>query len=520
VPRAARIGTEFAGYRIEALVARGGTSTVYRAENARLGIPVALKVLNPELADDEAFRERFVRESRLAAAINHPNIITVYDAGVWDESLFIAMRYVAGGDLRRRIREGPLDPERALAIVAQAAGGLDAAHARGLVHRDVKPGNVMVDAGEAEDAPEIAYVSDFGLVKPSHAAGAPTPTGEFMGTIDYVAPEQAEGKPVDGRADVYALACVLYECLAGTPPFRRDNDAATLWAHMQEEPPRLSSARADVPERADEVVRRALAKRPDERFPTCGALVAAMRDALLDGVATTTGPLTVRLPRAAPAMGGSRRRWWRAAAAGLAGLALGAAGASAALLTLDEDGPAERAATTITSATTVERTVTAAAPSRLLAFIPESFRGRCRSSPPSTPDFDDSLVCRPGEGVQAVRYSHALSGPLLGAYLTRRVVALGFDAPTPEQPRVPFGGSCRFRQFPASEEWNEVGRAGHDPIGRTDEPGAPGRVLCHVSNGVAHIEWTTVDLGIYAHAYGRDYGAVFRWWQNEAGPLH
>ncbi len=158
----ARIGTEFAGYRIEALVGRGGTSTVYRAEDPRLRIPIALKLLNPDAAEDESFRERFVREFRLVAGINHPNILPVYDAGVWQDSLYIAMRYVAGGTLKARVQEGPLAPDRALSMLAQVGGGLDAAHVRGLVHRDVKPANIMVDSGNGPEGPEIAYVTDFG----------------------------------------------------------------------------------------------------------------------------------------------------------------------------------------------------------------------------------------------------------------------------------------------------------------------------------------------------------------------
>ncbi len=190
----ARIGTEFAGYRIEALVGRGGTSTVYRAEDPRLRIPIALKLLNPDAAEDESFRERFVREFRLVAGINHPNILPIYDAGVWQDSLYIAMRYVAGGTLKARVQEGPLAPDPTLSMLAQVGGGLDAAHVRGLVHRDVKPANIMVDSGNGPEGPEIAYVTDFGLIKDVQSGGRATATGDFLGTIAYAAPEQIEGR--------------------------------------------------------------------------------------------------------------------------------------------------------------------------------------------------------------------------------------------------------------------------------------------------------------------------------------
>jgi serine/threonine-protein kinase len=186
-----RIGTEFAGYRIVGLLGRGGMSVVYRAENPRLGMTVALKVLAPELADDEEFRERFVSESRLAAALTHPNIITIYDAGEADGSLYLAMRHV-GGDLRKTLEaEGPLAPERALAILEQVAGALDAAHAEGLIHRDVKPANILLDRGDGRA--EIAYLADFGLTKRAGSKSGQTAAGEFLGTIGYMAPEQIEG---------------------------------------------------------------------------------------------------------------------------------------------------------------------------------------------------------------------------------------------------------------------------------------------------------------------------------------
>ena len=513
----ARIGTEVAGYRIEALVGRGGTSTVYRAESQRLGIPVALKILNPDVAEDEAFRERFVRESRLAAGINHPNIITIYDAGVWEDALYIAMRYVGGGDLKRIVREGALSPARTLSILAQVASALDAAHAAGLVHRDVKPANVMVDAGASAASPEIAYVTDFGLIKRAHSGGRATPTGEFVGTIDYVAPEQIEGKPVDERADVYSLGCVVYECLTGQPPFHRDADAAVLWAHIQEPPPAVTAVRADVPAAVDDVVARALAKDPDERYATCGELVGALRREL-EPEATPRSTLTVPIRRspAARARAGASRA--KLAAAALAGLALGGAGAAVAGF-LDGDG-GDRAAVTVTQATTVRETVSGPEPPpRLLALIPEPFVDRCKSSRAPAPEFDESVLCRrPARGIDAVRYSHALSGPLLTDFFISRIVAAGVPRPAPGA-RIPAVGSCAGRAFPAVEEWEEAGLAGHEPIGRTFEGNSPGRVLCHESQGKARVEWITLVRGVYAHAYGSNFARVYEWWRTSAGPI-
>ena len=209
-----RVGLVLAGYRIERLLGRGGMSSVYLAEHLRLHRKVALKLMAPELADDDRFRERFLRESQLAASLDHPNVVPVYDADESGGVLYIAMRYVEGTDLRELLRRSsPLPPARAVAIVGQAAAGLDAAHRRGLVHRDVKPGNILI----GED--DHVYVSDFGLTKQASSQSGLTATGQLVGTVDYVAPEQIQGEPVDGRADVYALACVLYETLVGAKPF-------------------------------------------------------------------------------------------------------------------------------------------------------------------------------------------------------------------------------------------------------------------------------------------------------------
>jgi serine/threonine-protein kinase len=274
------VGRRIAGYRIEAEIGRGGMAVVYRARDLRLDRPVALKLLAPELARNDTFRKRFVHESQAAAAIDHPHIVPVFEAGETDGVLYIAMRYVSGSDLRRLLdRQGPLPLAAAVRIAAQIASALDAAHERGLVHRDVKPGNILVARGTDSDHPEHAYLTDFGLTKKSLSLTGFTTVGQFVGTLDYVAPEQISGRPVDGRCDEYGFACVVHETLAGRPPFRRDDDMALLWAHQYDEPPPLTEARPELPRAVDTVFGRALAKSPDDRYDTCLAFVAALRDA-------------------------------------------------------------------------------------------------------------------------------------------------------------------------------------------------------------------------------------------------
>jgi predicted Ser/Thr protein kinase len=267
-----RIDWEIAGYRVVELLGRGGMSVVYRAEHVRLGRPAALKLLGAPIGAAD-HRERFLRESKLAASLDHPSIVPVYDAGEEDGLLYIAMAYVEGSDLKTLlVKEGKLPLRRALRILGQIASALDAAHARGLVHRDVKPANILVGPDDR------AYLSDFGVVKELAAAGT-TRTGSFVGTIEYSAPEQIEGKDVDARADVYALACVLYECVVGTPPFHRSSDVAVLNAHLHAPPPKLSKAAPDLPPALEPVLAKALSKSPLDRYASCGEFVALARAA-------------------------------------------------------------------------------------------------------------------------------------------------------------------------------------------------------------------------------------------------
>jgi hypothetical protein len=254
-------GATFGGYRVESLVARGGMGVVYRALDLSLQRPVALKLIVPELAEDERFRARFLNEPRLAASLDHPSVVPIYEAGEREGRLYLVMRWVEGTDLRRLLdADGTLDPERTIATLIQVADALDATHRRGLVHRDVKPANILLD----EDG--HAYLTDFGITK--HIEGDPTDSGRMAGTTDYLAPEQIRGEELGGRADGYALACVLYECLAGSPPFRRSTEPQTLWAHLQEPAPPLREHPA-----LDDLMRHALAKEPDERPASCTELV-------------------------------------------------------------------------------------------------------------------------------------------------------------------------------------------------------------------------------------------------------
>jgi serine/threonine-protein kinase len=274
-------GSQIAGYRLEEQIGLGGMAVVFRAHDERLDRSVALKILAPGLALDDAFRQRFIRESRAAAAVDDPHIIPVFEAGEAGGVLFIAMRFVRGGDVRTLLdRDGPLPPARATEIIAQVASALDAAHAHGLVHRDVKPANMLLDASTGGGRPDHIYLSDFGLSKQSLAPSGLTSTGQFLGTLDYVAPEQIEGRPVDGRADQYALACAAFELLSGAPPFKRDEGLAVVYAQLSEPPPPLTARRAGLPAAIDQVMARAMAKSPAGRYRTCRDFAAALREVL------------------------------------------------------------------------------------------------------------------------------------------------------------------------------------------------------------------------------------------------
>jgi hypothetical protein len=280
LPGSVPSGARVAGYRLERPLGRGGMAVVYLARDERLDRLVALKVLAPALAADEGFRTRFIRESRAAAAVDHPHIIPVFEAGEAGGVLYIAMRYVPGGDVGTIVRrEGPLSPGRAAAVIGQVGSALDAAHAAGLVHRDVKPANMLVDGGSGRS--DHVYLSDFGLSKKTLAASAGlTGTGQFLGTLDYVAPEQIQGRAADGRTDQYGLACAAFELLTGAPPFPREEATAAIYAHLADPPPPVTSRRADLPPGLDQVFARALAKEPADRYSSCQDFADALQQAL------------------------------------------------------------------------------------------------------------------------------------------------------------------------------------------------------------------------------------------------
>jgi serine/threonine protein kinase len=515
MPPTPRIGTIFAGYRIEALRGRGGMSVVYRAENPRLGNVVALKLLSPDLAEDESFRERFVRESRTAASIAHPHIIPIYDAGDAEGLLYIAMRYVDGPDLKVLVKDtDELSPSRVMRIAGQVASALDAAHARGLIHRDVKPANILVEAGaEGEDH---AYLADFGLTKHVESHSGITGSGQFVGTIDYMAPEQIEGREVDARADLYALGCVVYECLAGSPPYRRDTDVAVLWAHMRDEPPSLRSVRPDLPIAADDVLAKALAKDPGERYESCRAFVGDMRDALGEPSPTLVGePFSARTVRASvqertdetreePHVARGRAGWIGRGALGGAFLALGAGIASAVFLSTGWNSTVERSTTTIRT-------------SLLQSMIPSKVQDTCAPGSKLTTDFLETVVCRPGGGVERAQYNLARGFPLMKSYFLDRVRAEKIDVVSGD---FISSGDCGVGEKAVQYWIPRSSTGGRQPAASPPFSKIRGAVLCHHERNRAFIEWTDNRRNVYARASGPEskFDELFLWWENEAGP--
>ena len=299
-PTGLAAGAEFAGFRIERTLGRGGMGIVYLARQVRLDRLVALKVIRSELAADERFRARFQEESRTAASIEHPRVVTVYGAGEHDGLLYVSMRYVPGRDLGRMISsQGALSTDGAASLISEVADGLDAVHAAGLVHRDVKPANVLVGEPHPGEDGSTAYLTDFGLAKLVASTTGLTATGEVIGTVDYMAPEQIEGRRVDARTDVYALGCVLFHAVTGEVPFPDRETSAKMWAHLNEPPPAVESADSGGG-LLDPVIRRAMAKDPADRFPSAGDLRRAAL-AATRGEAVTEPEHAVGVGEAAPA---------------------------------------------------------------------------------------------------------------------------------------------------------------------------------------------------------------------------
>ncbi len=493
-------GTEFAGYRISRTLGRGGMSVVYLAEHDWLQRKVALKVLAPQLAEDERFRERFVRESRLAASLDHPNVIPIYEAGGSGGDLFIAMRYVEGTDLRGLLHDGgALEPDRALGLLRQVAAALDAAHEQGLVHRDVKPGNVLLAQPRGSGPDVHVYLSDFGLTKRSASESGVTGTGQFVGTLDYAAPEQFQGGVPDARTDVYSLGCVLFECLTGRPPFQAENDASLMYAHLQLPPPDVTSERPDLPAAIDAVVTRAMAKAPADRQQSAGALA--------DDAAEALGLGTVGGGKDGPPERSIARRLVPVLAVVIA---LGAGILVSSLLR--SDSPQAQDLDTTTPAATPSPTVPptfrtverALEPEeeRLLGYIPEDLSAECLPLDRDQPIHQElaALACRTDD----VEVLYEL-------FQTRDAMDAAF-------------------QLKANIERAPDGECATDTLAVTPYTigGEPaGRVLCYTheiygrSAHASFIEWTDENASIYAQAVRNDLGdlSLYEWWLSSAGPF-
>lgn len=483
-----RIGTEVAGYRIEALLGRGGMSTVYLAEDTRLERRVALKILAPDLAEDERFRIRFVRESHLAAALEHPNIVPIHEAGEASGLFFIAMRYVRGTDLGALIaRDGPLDPGPAVAIIERVADALDAAHEEGLVHRDVKPANVLIGEGRGSRG-EHVYLSDFGLTKRALSESGLTKTGQFMGTIDYAAPEVFQGKELDARTDQYSLGCVFYECITGRRPFAREQEAAVMYAHLNEPPPKPSEVRPGLPPRFDDVVITALAKSPDQRFASCGELAAEAKDV----VGAPALPETRRRPGARVALV-ALGALVSAVIVGAIAIAIG--GGNPDATSADGAGRPPSAASSSPSPLILDRALTGAERS-LLAKVPEEIRSGCGAVAPAASFQSAKATIACIDGSVTVLYSWFESKPAMDAVYQPLVQNL----------QVP-EGDCAT-DIKAHAEYTLRG----DPSGQ---------VTCFRAAGAAHIQWTDDNQFVYATAERADLADLdlFNWWLTEAGPL-
>ena len=540
---APRIGTEFAGYRIEGLLGRGGMGVVYRAEHPRLGATVALKVMEPELAMNETFRERFVREARAAAQIKHPNIIPIYDAGEWHGDLYIAMRYIEGEELRSVLRkDGALPIDETCVIGTQIASALDAAHRSGLIHRDVKPGNILVEPGPDPGSAPIAYLADLGLTKHVDSHSGVTGSGELLGTIDYIAPEQINASRVDGRTDVYSLACVLFECLTGTVPYVRENQAAVLWAHLHDEVPRATDVNPSLPATVDVALARGMAKSPEDRFSTGLELVAAVQAPLEAAIAIdTNGAATRPLPSSPPVApatpppargwSGGKRALVLAAVVGVilggavaAGVALLVSDGETAASSTEPEAPPSRGTTTAAGGTTTGESTTTEAPrlaamtpfdKQLLKHVPEELRASCRHVDPLTVDFDATLSCRPGEATSSLTYSHARSGPLLYDYFASRLPRAGLPASQP----LLLTGLCSTGDVPSVRHTVPAGLSGRvEALEQTTRDERLGTVFCYNHAGRAQVEWITNEVGVYAAATGEKLGDLYDWWSSDAGP--
>jgi serine/threonine protein kinase len=551
------VGDEFAGYRLRAVLGRGGMSVVYQAENPRLGSVVALKVLAPELATDDAFRARFLEESRIAASLNHPNVIPIYDMGSHQDLLYIAMRYVSGNDLREVIKKrGRVIPATAIFLLGQAARALDAAHRQGLVHRDVKPGNLLIERGSDDGDPDHVYLSDFGITKHAMSRTGLTSTGQFLGTIDYVAPEQIRGMSVLGLADQYSLGCVLYECLTGRVPFEKDLDAAIIFAHVEESPTMPTVLRPDLPPAVDEVFARVLAKQPGDRYGSCREFIEAARVAL-GSLATVAEPsassgeysLTL-LPerRGSPEVGRARqgdtiishrgaaseppssaqpgvpgglapgrlgrpRRWFArprwigaltaliviAAAAGTWAVVSGASGSRSQNLTMPS-----MSATPKPPSALMRALMLANQSGRAKGLLPPS---SCRQAGATV------VTCRaPAPGISAVTFRTFPSLAALYAAYAAQVKALNSG-----NLQANFN-NCLLGQTYGEVGWNHMFQhpktysVEQMSSGRVSDAQAAGRVFCKFNNAQENFVWTQDDGHLLGYVAGPVHEDVWHWW--------
>jgi serine/threonine-protein kinase len=529
-----RIGTQVAGFRLDSLLGRGGMSVVYVAEQLRLGRKVALKLLTTELGWDEQFRERFVRESHIAATIDHPNIIPIFDAGEEDGLLYIAMRFVQGPDLKEILkRDGQLGVGRTIFLIEQVASALDAAHAHSLVHRDVKPGNILV-----EESTDHAYLTDFGVAKQTTARGL-TSTGHFLGTVEYAAPEQIEGKPVDARTDVYALGCVLYECLTGSPPFSHGTEHATLHAHLVDPPPSVTRLRPDLPHAFDSVVATAMAKAPDDRFQSCGELAHAARNAASGSARRIDAPLrpqaninTIASPPAvaptpsapatdtprpelegrpaegdgavppqAPARAERRRspNAQLALTALLVALAAAISGVTVYLLTRGDNSPVAPSASPASAAHPLD------------ALVPSPLWQTCKTQSVPRAGAVETAVCLPPKGST----TFAPDRLEISTFLPGPAVQRAYEAERRRHHVPRARGKC------SGLSWGGEGTWVHNPgsPGALAKPG--GSRFCYFDGNTAVIVWTHRKFGQATHTDilgiaregGSDHAGLYGWWR-------
>jgi serine/threonine protein kinase len=506
LPDAGSVAHELPGYRIERQLGRGSMGVVYLAEDVQLRRKVALKILAPTLADDELFRRRFDRESQSAANLDHPNIVPVYAAGEAGGLLYIAMRYVGGGDLRTLLEaNGQLSLAQATSIVAAVAHALDAAHAQGMIHRDVKPANILIDSRNGHDH---YYLSDFGITKILSAGRTLTSAGQIVGTIDYIAPEQIQGKPVDARSDLYALGCVLYQCLTGAVPFPREETAALMWAHVHDGPPPVTALRPDLPPQIDNVVAKALAKQPEDRYATCRELALALRAVVTDpeaydedaevlptnpiespppvvpsGMTSTYTPPRPAHARVSPTTAPSQRRWWWIAACGVLALAVIAGSTVAVLNYFNSRYP-----------NAAERELLGEVP---LALTMKDSCTRNADAERDTANVQASVTCTSDADVNKVVFTKFTSSKALDNQYRAAVATADVGQSS---------GDC------TSAERAQGRYAGEE--GRTS-----GKALCYQQNGSSFIEWTDDGshiLGV-ATRVDPDYAKLRGWWAGVVG---